>query len=167
MEIGSQPIGWENTGHRGIVHRDFIDRLNIGCESFSGAFETQLRWVRDIQGQLVQGSNQLSNAVDSKLIQNDQRSETQERMIKGICTEMQELIGDREESARKHPNPEKITSVDQKLEGIDKAIEMKQIEVLTPSYKTSTRWCMVKLRSGKLFRKNLVRAKARQAVLHV
>ena len=50
--------------------------------------------IRDIQGELVQGVvSQLTNAVDRKLIQNDQRSETQEGMIKGIYTTMRELIG--------------------------------------------------------------------------
>ena len=36
---------------------------------------------------------------------------------------MDGLIGGRQESARKHSNPEKIASTDQKLEGINKAIE--------------------------------------------
>ena len=41
----------------------------------------------------------------------------------GLYTATQELIGDRKESERKHPDPEKFTSVDQKLGGINKEIE--------------------------------------------
>ena len=59
---------------------------------FYGALETQLCRVRDIQGQLVRGVNQLAIDVEIKLIQNDQRSETQEGMIKGLYTAMRELI---------------------------------------------------------------------------
>ena len=50
-----------------IVHKDVSDMVNIGCGRFRG-LETQLCCVRDIQGQLVHGVNQLANAVDRKLI---------------------------------------------------------------------------------------------------
>ena len=106
-----------------IVHKDVLARLSIDCESFRGELWTQLCRVRDIQGQLVQGVNQLFNAVDRKLIQNDRRIETEQGRINGVYTSNRELIGDREESERKHPNPGKITAVGRILEGINKAIE--------------------------------------------
>ena len=48
-----------------IVHKDVLARLNIDCESFRG-LETQRSSVRDIQGGIVQGPNQLVNDVDRK-----------------------------------------------------------------------------------------------------
>ena len=85
--------------------------------------ETQLNWVSNIQGPLVQGVQQLAHAVDSKLIQNDQRSETQEEMIKGICTAMRELLGEIGKNRQENIQiQKKFTSVVQKLGGINKVI---------------------------------------------
>ena len=119
-----------------IAHKDVLDRLNIDCESFRGELETQLSWVRDIQWQLVQGANQLSIDVDSKLIQYSQRSEQQGAMIKGLYTSMQELIGvgkNRQENILVR----KIHIGRPKLAGINNAIDGGEIEVLTQPYKTS------------------------------
>ena len=74
----------------------FLDRLNIDCESFKvgwwwwGGLETQLSWVRDIQGELVQAANQLAGDVDRKLIQNSQIIEKQEETINGLYTAMRD-----------------------------------------------------------------------------
>ena len=91
-----------------IAHKAVLARLNIDCESFRGELETQLSWVRDMQGKQVQGSNQITIDVDSKLIQYSQRSEQQGAMIKGLYTSMRELIGGRGGIGKKHPNPPKI-----------------------------------------------------------
>ena len=60
------------------VHRDVLDMLNTGCESSRLELETHLNWVSNIQGRIVQGARQLAHAVDNKVIQNDQRNDTQE-----------------------------------------------------------------------------------------
>ena len=105
------------------VHQHVLTRLNISGESSRGELGAQLNWVSNIQGELVQGVHQLANAVDRKLIQNDQRSATQEGMIKELYTAMQELMGpigkNRKENIQIH---QKSTSVEQKPEGIDKVI---------------------------------------------
>ena len=71
-----------------IGHKDVLARLNIDCGSFRVELETHLSWVRDIQGELVQGSNQLAIAVDRELIQDSQRSEKTGGVIKGLYTSM-------------------------------------------------------------------------------
>ena len=77
-----------------IFHNDVLARLDIDFESFRVELETQLSRVRDIQGKLAHGANQLSIDVDIKSIQNSQRSEQQGETINGIYTAMQELIWD-------------------------------------------------------------------------
>ena len=88
------------------VHQDVLIWMNNGRGSFRGELETQLRRVRNVQGRLFQGAQQFSHAVDNKLVQNDQRNDTQGGTIKELFTEMQNLGGrgwaNREESARKH-----------------------------------------------------------------
>ena len=82
-----------------------------------GELETQLSWVRDMQGGKVQGSNQLASAVDSKLIQNSKRSGKKGEMIKGIYTSMQELIAGGAVGKNRQENiiiQKKSTYVDQK-----------------------------------------------------
>ena len=73
------------------VHQDVLAILDTGCERFLVELETQLGGARDVQGQLAQGTQQLPNAVDTKLVQNDQRNNAQEGTIRDICTEFQNL----------------------------------------------------------------------------
>ena len=75
------------------VHHDVLTRLNIGCESFRGELETQLNRVSNIQGDISQGVPQFAHAVDSRLIQNNQRNETKEGMIKELYTAARNLVG--------------------------------------------------------------------------
>ena len=111
------------------VPHDVLTGLNNGCESFRGALETQLCWVSDVQCQIVQGVQQFAHAVDNKLAQNDQSNDTQEGIIKELFTPMRNSVCvcvggvDREESSRKHSYASKVTTVEQKLEGIGNAIE--------------------------------------------
>ena len=59
--------------------------------------------------------NQLSNDVDSELIQNSQRSGKKEEAINGLCTAMEELIvgiGENRQAAVR--SRQKFASVDQK-----------------------------------------------------
>ena len=61
---------------------------------FSGELETQLCGMGDAKGQIVHGVQQFALSVDTKLVQNDQRNNTQEGTTKGLFTAMQNSGGD-------------------------------------------------------------------------
>ena len=82
---------------------------------------TKLSWVRDIQGGLVPGAGQLASDADRKPIQNAQRSENQREVINRLYI-MRELIGGGGNRPENILTQQKSTSVDGKLEGINKAI---------------------------------------------
>ena len=60
------------------LHHDFVARLNSSCENFRGELGFQLNWIKDVQGNMIQGVQNLAHAVGIRLIQNGQRNQTQE-----------------------------------------------------------------------------------------
>ena len=89
-----------------------------------GGLETQLNWVSNIQGQIVQGVQQFAHAVDNKLTQNDQRNETQSGMINELYTAVQNSAGEIGKNQKGNVLiHQKCTSVERKMGGIDNAIE--------------------------------------------
>ena len=105
---------------------------------FPGELETQLGGMRDVQGQLAQGMQQLANAVDTKLVQNDQRNNNQEGMIRDMCTALRNLgvqIGrNHQENLVMYQN---VTKVEQQMECIGNAIKGEVRKVLAHLSKTS------------------------------
>ena len=95
---------------------------------------------------------QLANDVDTKLVQNDQRNDTQEGMIKDIRTSLRNLgaqIGQhRQENLVMY---QKVTKVEQQMKGIGKVIEGEVRKVLAHAPETSKRGCMRELRLRRLF----------------
>ena len=73
------------------VRQDFLAILNTGCGSLWGELDTELGASMDVRCQLAQGMQQLANDVATRLVQNDQRNNTQEGMIMDICTALQNV----------------------------------------------------------------------------
>ena len=92
---------------------------------FPGELETQLGGMRDVQGQLAQGMQQLASDVDTKLVQNDRRDNSQEgRNDQGYMYIIAKFRG--EIGQNHHENMamyQKVTKVEQQMEGIGNVIE--------------------------------------------
>ena len=59
------------------VRQDVVDRLNSSCEISREELGCQLNWIKDVRGNMIQGVQNLAHAVDTRLIQNDQRGQKQ------------------------------------------------------------------------------------------
>ena len=93
-----------------IVRNDVLDRVDIDCESFRGVgVRNATKFCKRYSRETSAWAHQLASDVDRKLIQTSQRGGKQGVMINGLYTSMRESIGGREESTRKHPNPENLT----------------------------------------------------------
>ena len=73
------------------IHQDVLANLVTGCESSRGELAIQLGGMRDAHGQLAQEMQHLPNDVSNKLVQNDQRNNTQEETIREFCTSMRNI----------------------------------------------------------------------------
>ena len=58
------------------VRQDVADKLNRSCEFFREVLGFQLDRIKDVQGNMIHGMQNLANAVYARLIQNDQRNDT-------------------------------------------------------------------------------------------
>ena len=154
MGRNSKPSGWENTSSRATFHHDVLIRLNNGCESFRGVLETQLCGMREVHGQLAQGMQQFAHAVDTKLVQNDQRNDTQEGMFNELCTSMQnfgEQIGkNHQENILMYKKSQRRNN---KWEVLVRLFKGKQEKVLAQLSKASGRLCMRERRSANSFKR--------------
>ena len=63
------------------VHQDVVARLNSSCGIFREELGSQLNWIKDVQENMLHGMENLANAVDTRLIQNDQRSRAKEGIM--------------------------------------------------------------------------------------
>ena len=66
------------------VHQDVSARLNRSFEIFREELGTQLDWLKDVHGNIVQRMKNFANAVDAQLIQNDQRNDTHKQERWGV-----------------------------------------------------------------------------------
>ena len=81
---------------------------------FPGGVRNASKLASSIQGQLVQGVQQFAHAVDNKLIQNDQRNDTQAGAIKELYTTVQNLVGEIGKNQKDNIlTHQKFTSVEQ------------------------------------------------------
>ena len=65
------------------VHHDVLARLNRGCEIFRAELGNRSDWLNDVRGNIAQRMRNFANAVDTQLIQNDQRNDTHTRKSDG------------------------------------------------------------------------------------
>ena len=73
------------------VRQDVAAKLNSSCEISREELGFQLDWIKAVRGNMLQGMQNLENAVATRLIQNNQRNETQERIMEGLYAEFQNL----------------------------------------------------------------------------
>ena len=71
------------------AHQDVAARLNSSCEISREELGRQLNWIKDFQGNMIQRMQNLANAVATRLIQNEQRNQTQEGIMDGLYIELQ------------------------------------------------------------------------------
>ena len=58
----------------------------------------QLDWIKGVQGNALQRMRNLANAVDTRLIQNDQRNDTQEGVTDGLYASLRNLTVEMEKT---------------------------------------------------------------------
>ena len=68
-----------------------MGKLNRSCEVFREELGVQIDWIKGVRGNMSQGLRNLANTVDTRLIQNDQRNETQEGATEGLFAALRNL----------------------------------------------------------------------------
>ena len=136
------------------VRQDVLTRMNAGGENFPVELGTQLCGVRDVHCRLAQGMPQFALAVETKLVQNGQRNDTQEGTIKELFASSRNL------GARLGQNHQgnvlmyqKVAKAERQMDGIGKVIGGEVIKSFTPN----ARSVEVKIHEGAKFEAPLPR----------
>ena len=73
------------------IHQDVELRLGDSCDAPRLDMGDQLGWLKDVQKVTVQVIWNLASAVDTRLVQNDQRNHAQEGLLGELCATLGNL----------------------------------------------------------------------------
>ena len=65
------------------IHQDVESKLGNSCEMFRTDFGNQLGRIKDVQKQMAHGMDHIVSAVDTRLVQNDQRNNARGGLLGG------------------------------------------------------------------------------------
>ena len=74
------------------IRHDVEAKLGNSCGMFRADFGNQLGQLKDVHQQMVHGMDNLAIAVDTRLVQNDKRSNLQEVSFGELCATLTSLI---------------------------------------------------------------------------
>ena len=107
------------------IHQDVELTSGNSCEMFRADLGNQMGRIKDVQQQMAQCMGNIFSAVDTRLVQNDQRNNAQEVLLGELCATLKNLTVKLEQNTQEnHQLNQKFNAIQQRMEGMSKEVKV-------------------------------------------